>query len=446
MGESISEATIISWKKKVGDPVKEDDIVVEVATDKVDNEVPSEASGILVKQFFNEKDTIKVGDTYAIVETDSKGTPTHVSSDINTENKEASTINSSKKEDTFIKPTQEKLEDKPTESKPIDTPLEKEFSKVIPSNSTESVRFFYSPLIRSIMTQENIDPSELQHIKGTGKNNRLTKEDLLKYLKQRNDSSTEPRIINPENPATKTINMELSEGDQVVEMDRVRKLIAHHMVDSLKTSAHVQSIVEADVTNMVKWRDLVKAKFHQETGVKLTFTPILIEAIVRILRDFPIMNSHISGEKIIMRKNINIGMATALENNNLIVPVIKNAETLNIVGLAKEVTRLSERARNNKLTHSDTTEGTYTVSNIGSFGTMIGTPIINQPQVGIMALGVIQKVPTVLESPQGDFIGIRYRMFLSHSYDHRIVDGAVGGLFVKKVAEYIENWDVNRTF
>jgi len=309
---------------------------------------------------------------------------------------------------------------------------------------------FYSPLVRNMAKQENITEAELDRIPGTGKDGRVNKEDMLKYLAGRGvqapvaQQAVAPAAQAPATPSAPASTTTWVGGDERVEMDRMRKLIAHHMVASIQTSAHVQSFVEVDVTNIVKWRDKMKSAFEKREGEKLTFTPIFMEAVAQALRDFPMMNISVDGDYIIKKKNINLGMAAALPNGNLIVPVIKNADQLNLVGMAKAVNDLAARAKTGKLKPDDTQGGTYTVTNVGTFGSVFGTPIINQPQVGILALGAIRKMPAVIETPEGDFIGIRHKMFLSHSYDHRVVDGALGGSFVKRVADLLEGWDINR--
>jgi 2-oxoglutarate dehydrogenase E2 component (dihydrolipoamide succinyltransferase) len=308
---------------------------------------------------------------------------------------------------------------------------------------------FYSPLVKNIAAAEGISLSELDAISGTGKEGRVTKEDILDYIKNKGTQTVAPQVKKPQaapvatEVSTKVAPISVNGGDEIIEMDRMRKLISGYMTASLQTSAHVQSFIEVDVTNIVKWRDKVKNQFEKREGEKLTYTPIFMEAVAKALKDYPGMNISVDGEYIIKKKNINLGMAAALPNGNLIVPVIKNADQLNLVGMAKAVNDLGNRAKAGKLKPDDTQGGTYTVTNVGTFGSVFGTPIINQPQVGILALGAIRKVPAVIETPEGDFIGIRQKMFLSHSYDHRVVDGALGGSFVKRVAEYLEAFDPN---
>jgi 2-oxoglutarate dehydrogenase E2 component (dihydrolipoamide succinyltransferase) len=424
MGESVAEATVTNWLKKVGDAIEMDEAVLEIATDKVDSEVPSEVAGTLVEILFNTDDVVQVGQTIAIIETD-PGSP--LASD-------EGTVTAVAKE------TAASIESHVNQT--IDTVIQASPSV------TEGIKFF-SPLVKNIAKEEGISLTELEGISGSGKDGRVNKEDVLHYIKNRASQTsvqsapvaqnTKPVISNPQ-------PVSVNGGDEIVEMDRMRKLISGYMVASVQTSAHVQSFIEVDVTNLVKWREKVKVAFEKREGEKLTFTPIMMEAVAKALKDFPGMNISVDGDFIIKRKNINLGMAAALPNGNLIVPVIKNADQLNLVGMAKAVNDLGNRAKAGKLKPDDTQGGTYTVTNVGTFGSVFGTPIINQPQVGILALGAIRKVPAVIETPEGDFIGIRQKMFLSHSYDHRVVDGALGGSFVKRVAEYLEAFDVNRDF
>jgi len=435
MGESVAEATITNWLKQVGDKIEADEAVLEVATDKVDSELPSEVSGILVEQLFGKDDMVQVGQTLAIIET------------------EEHSVSETPKQEVVVPEVAAAIE------KSIEVAKE---SLVVPTNFSDSEKFF-SPLVKNIAKEEGISLTELENIAGSGKEGRVTKEDILSFVESRKSKvesegvkEVEPTPISIPTPI-KTIQhpapntqhpapISLNGGDEIIEMDRMRKLIAGYMVASVQTSAHVQSFIEVDVTNIVKWRDKVKTSFEKREGEKLTFTPIFMEAVAKALKDFPMMNISVEGDKIIKRKNINLGMAAALPNGNLIVPVIKNADQLNLVGMAKAVNDLGGRAKLGKLKPDDTQGGTYTVTNVGTFGSVFGTPIINQPQVGILALGAIRKVPAVIETPEGDFIGIRQKMFLSHSYDHRVVDGALGGMFVKRVAEYLESFDVDRNF
>ena len=420
MGESVAEATITNWLKKVGEKIEVDEAVLEIATDKVDSEIPSEVSGVLSEILFNVDDIVKVGQTIAIIETEG------VVSE--------SPIQESPKEEIVTEAVAA-----------VQETIETEINTVTaPSNFSDSDKFF-SPLVKNIAKQEGISISELESISGSGKEGRITKEDILKFVESRKSNVVVPvskSTTNSQQPTTISVNG----GDEIVEMDRMRKLISGYMMASINTSAHVQSFIEVDVTNIWKWREKNKNEFEKREGEKLTFTPIFMEAVAKALKDFPGMNISVDGDYIIKKKNINLGMAASLPNGNLIVPVIKNADQLNLVGMAKAVNDLGNRAKAGKLKPDDTQGGTYTVTNVGTFGSVFGTPIINQPQVGILALGAIRKVPAVIETPEGDFIGIRNKMFLSHSYDHRVVDGALGGSFVKRVAEYLEAFDVNRDF
>ena len=422
MGESVAEATITNWLKNVGEHIDMDEAVLEIATDKVDSEVPSEVSGTLVEILFQVDDVVQVGQTIAIIETEGGA----------------------------IAATPEVKSEAPVAVAEVAKTVEVAIEASAPADFSGSDKFF-SPLVKNMAKTEGISLTELESISGSGKDGRVNKEDILKYIETRKSQVTSSNVVAPttstqqpktQNPAPVSVNG----GDEIVEMDRMRKLISGYMVASVQTSAHVQSFIEVDVTNIVKWRDKVKAAFEKREGEKLTFTPIMMEAVAKALKDFPGMNISVDGDFIIKRKNINLGMAAALPNGNLIVPVIKNADQLNLVGMAKAVNDLGGRAKAGKLKPDDTQGGTYTVTNVGTFGSVFGTPIINQPQVGILALGAIRKVPAVIETPEGDFIGIRQKMFLSHSYDHRVVDGALGGSFVKRVAEYLEAFDVNRDF
>jgi 2-oxoglutarate dehydrogenase E2 component (dihydrolipoamide succinyltransferase) len=427
MGESVAEATVTNWLKKVGDKIEMDEAVLEIATDKVDSEVPSEVAGTLVEILFNTDDVVQVGQTIAIIETEGGA----------------------------VASTPDVKADAPVAVAEVAKAVEVAKETVAPADFSASEKFF-SPLVKNIAKEEGISLAELEAIAGSGKDGRVNKEDLLNYIKNRGSQtsvqSSAPSIQSTpvsQNSKPVTSNpqpVSVNGGDEIVEMDRMRKLISGYMVASVQTSAHVQSFIEVDVTNIVKWRDKVKAAFEKREGEKLTFTPIMMEAVAKALKDFPGMNISVDGDFIIKRKNINLGMAAALPNGNLIVPVIKNADQLNLVGMAKAVNDLGNRAKAGKLKPDDTQGGTYTVTNVGTFGSVFGTPIINQPQVGILALGAIRKVPAVIETPEGDFIGIRQKMFLSHSYDHRVVDGALGGSFVKRVADYLEAFDVNRDF
>ncbi len=419
MGESVAEATITNWLKKVGDKIEIDEAVLEIATDKVDSEIPSEISGVLSEILFNVNDIVKVGQTIAIIETEAQNATTVIATpEVTTENLVA-----------------------------VEEIMDKAVTVVSePVNFSSSDKFF-SPLVKNIAKQEGISLAELEAINGSGKEGRVTKEDILKFVESLKSNVAVPvSIPTTSNQQTKAAPVSINGGDEIVEMDRMRKLISGYMMASINTSAHVQSFIEVDVTNIWKWREKNKNAFEKREGEKLTFTPIFMEAVAKALKDFPGMNISVDGEYIIKKKNINLGMAAALPNGNLIVPVIKNADQLNLVGMAKAVNDLGNRAKEGKLKPDDTQGGTYTVTNVGTFGSVFGTPIINQPQVGILALGAIRKVPAVIETPEGDFIGIRNKMFLSHSYDHRVVDGALGGSFVKRVAEYLEVFDINREF
>ena len=425
MGESVAEATITTWLKSVGDTIEEDEPIVEIATDKVDSEVPAPCSGILKEVLFNEGDVVAVGSIFAVID-----------SDVCTEN----TSNNIPYEPTISK---EDIEEKVKQE--ILEPLTN-LSKIEIKNDFKNSTKFYSPLVKSIASKEGISIEELEIINGTGSNQRVTKKDILNYVSSGKKIKTIDPIVKSNKPINSTQKpvKTISGQDEIIQMDRMRKLIADHMVSSVNTAPHVTSFVEADVTNMVLWRNKTKKEFLEKEGERLTFTPIFIEAIAKALRDYPLVNSSIDGDNIIIKSNINIGMATALPSGNLIVPVIKNADQLNLVGLAKTVNDLANRAKLSQLKPDDISGGTYTVSNVGTFGNVMGTPIINQPQSGILALGAIKKKPAVIESESGDLIGIRHMMFLSHSYDHRNIDGALGGQFVRKVADYLENFDINR--
>ncbi|MDT0293923.1 dihydrolipoamide acetyltransferase family protein [Mesonia ostreae] len=429
MGESVAEATITNWLKEVGDTIEEDEAVLEIATDKVDSEVPSEVEGTLVEMLFSPDDVVKVGQTIAIIETDGDAPAA------------APTTSSEDKEQ------------EPASAQDAQNRVTEAREAVVSQNYSTSDRF-YSPLVKSIAKEENIGLEELESISGSGKENRVTKNDILDFVENRGKSSTASAPASktsqntsapakPAKPAATPVSV--NGEDEVIEMTRMGKMISHHMVNSVQTSAHVQSFIEVDVTKIWNWRKRVKDEFQRKEGEKITFTPIFMEAVAKAIKDFPMINIALDGDKIIKRKNINLGMAAALPNGDLIVPVIKNADRLNLVGMSKAVNDLAGRARGGKLKPDDTQGGTYTVTNVGTFGSIMGTPIINQPQVAILALGAIRKVPAVVETPDGDFIGIRYKMFLSHSYDHRVVNGALGGQFVQRVAQYLESFDDSRT-
>ncbi|NII82956.1 MULTISPECIES: dihydrolipoamide acetyltransferase family protein [unclassified Pedobacter] len=441
MGESVAEATVIKWVKQPGDSIELDDTILEIATDKVDSEVPSPVVGTLVKQLFAEDEVAQVGDVIAIIETEGGDHPP-VEMPV-----------------AEIPAIEEKIEAIPgIEQLPSE-------NKATAADFSSSDRF-YSPLVKSIAAQENISLAELDAIKGSGADGRLNKDDLLNYIANRNGGSVikaqtvilappppvekasepKPNVQHTAQPAvaSKPSTTSVSGGDEIIEMDRMRKLIADHMVMSKATSPHVTSFVEADVTNMVLWRNKVKNSFEKRENEKITFTPIFVEAVAKAIKDFPMINVSVNGTQIIKKRDINIGMAAALPSGNLIVPVIRNADQLNLVGLTKAVNDLATRARNSKLKPDETQGGTFTLTNVGSFGNVMGTPIINQPQVAILAVGAIKKKPAVLETEHGDVIAIRHMMFLSLSYDHRVVDGSLGGMFVRRVADYLESWDLNR--
>ena len=425
MGESVAEATITNWLKEVGESIEADEAVLEIATDKVDSEVPSEVDGVLVEKLYNADDVVQVGQTIAIIETNGEAATETPVADQEVPSKE-------------IEEAVEQAEKRVDDARQIST-----------SDFSDSNRF-YSPLVKNIAKEEGVSFEELENMKGTGKDGRVTKNDILAHLESRGSrpaqQAPQQEAKTPAAPAPQPAKSPVSVNgeDEVIEMSRMGKMIAHHMVESAQTSAHVQSFIEVDVTNVWNWRKKNKDAFEKREGEKLTFTPIFMEAVAKAIKDFPMINISVDGDKIIKRKNINLGMAAALPDGNLIVPVIKNADRLNLTGMAKAVNDLASRARLNKLKPDDIQGGTYTVTNVGTFGSIMGTPIINQPQVGILALGAIRKVPAVIETPEGDLIGIRHKMFLSHSYDHRVVNGALGGQFVQRVAQYLENFDKNR--
>lgn len=437
MGESVAEATITNWLKKVGDKIAVDEAVLEIATDKVDSEVPSEVSGTLTEILFNVDDVVLVGQTIAIIDTDGGSAP----------------VETPKEE---VIPAVEVIE------KAIEVAKEVVQSVAPVAVDFSSSEKFFSPLVKNIAKEEGVSIAELETIKGSGKEGRVTKDDILSYVNDRTNQpvavpkpaavaetpKAEVKVETPKVESTpeKKIPVSINGQDEIIEMDRMRKLISGYMVSSLQTSAHVQSFIEVDVTNIVNWRNKIKDAFEKREGEKLTFTPIFMEAVAKAIKDFPMINISVEGDYIIKKKNINLGMAAALPNGNLIVPVIKNADMLNLVGLTKTVNDLANRARNNQLKPDEIQGGTYTVTNVGTFGSVFGTPIINQPQVAILALGAIRKVPAVIEAPSGDYIGIRHKMFLSHSYDHRVVDGSLGGQFVKRVADYLEGFSENRDY
>lgn len=425
MGESVAEATITSWLKEIGDKVAMDEAVLEIATDKVDSEVPSEVEGILVEKLFKVDDLVKVGETIAILEVGGLGTVSMPA---------AKVVDSVKSETEVVESLQKEIRK-----------VEETISAISPVSGK-----FYSPLVKNIARAEGLSLEELEAIAGTGKDERVTKNDILSYLSDKNTKKpvevpssqtvVKQTVAEPKTPVVR------SGEDEVIEMTRMGKIIAKHMVDSKQTSAHVQSFVEVDVTNIVKWRERIKDAFFKREGEKITYTPVFLQAVAKALKDFPMINISVDGDKIIKRKSINLGMAAALADGNLIVPVIKNADALSLVGLTKAVNDLADRARSGKLNPDDIQGGTYTVTNVGSFGSIMGTPIINQPQVGILALGAIRKMPAVIETPDGDMIAIRHKMIISHSYDHRVVNGALGSMFAKRVADYLEAWDAKAEF
>ena len=431
MGESIAEATITKWLKEVGDPVEIDESLVEIATDKVDSDVPSEFKGKLIKKNFEVNDVVKVGEVIAEIETDLNDDTALISED------EDIALVSEEKEKELINDNIEYINIEEKEITNIPSIELLKTNQNYSENNPEIVKSdkFFSPLVKNIAKKENITQEDLNSISGSGKDGRVTKQDILNFIGSKSSKSSDSFDSNSK-PLV---------GDQIIELDRMGKIIFDHMSNSKKISAHVQSFIEVDVSNLWDWRDRYKKSFLENEGLKLTFTPLFINAVVKSLKDYPIMNSTIVDQKIIMKRSINIGMATAIKNGNLIVPVIKNADHLNLKGLTLAVNDLSNRARSNSLKPEEVSDGTYTVTNVGNFGSIMGTPIINQPQVGIIAIGVIRKTPSVIETNKGDFIGIRKKLILSHTYDHRIINGSIGGSFVKRVAEYLEEWDMNQT-
>ena len=441
MGESVAEATIIKWLKEEGDTIEAEESVLEIATDKVDSEVPAPEDGVLIKKLFNEDDVVQVGQVIAIIQTEGGASAAPSAPASEAPAQEASPAPAAAQE-------AEKMVANGVATAAIETPRS--------ANGK-----FFSPLVRSIAKEENVSLGELENLSGSGSEGRVTKADILAYVENR--GSAPAAAPSAPAPAAKTAPaaapaaksapapkpaapVSIGANDEIIEMDRMRKMIADHMVMSKHTSPHVTSFVEADVTNLVNWRNKVKGEFQKREGEKITFTPLIIEALVKAIKDFPMINVSVDGTTIIKRGNINIGMAAALPSGNLIVPVIKNADNYNLVGLTKQVNDLARRARENKLSPDEISGGTYTLTNVGTFGNVLGTPIINQPQVAIMAAGAIIKKPAVVETPEGDMIAIRHKMFLSHSYDHRVVDGALGGMFVRRVADYLEQFDPNREF
>ena len=436
MGESVAEAVITKWLKKPGDRIDADEAVVEIATDKVDSDVPSPVSGRLIEQLFKESDVAQVGQVLAVIETDDDAAIEEIPPLSETAADEAGG-------------TQPQIENIPGIDRLEENPVSSS-----PQNEYSGSSRFYSPLVKSIAAEEGISLQELEQLQGSGAGGRVTKEDILNYVKSRKAVSAEHRtelaakIPVEESPVSESYPsapaVSVSGQDEIIEMDRMRKLIADHMVMSKRTSPHVTSFVEADVTNLVKWRERVKSAFEKREGQKITFTPIFVEAVAKAIKDMPMINVSVSGDKIIKKKDINIGLAAALPSGNLIVPVIRSADQLNLVGLTKAVNDLASRARSNKLQPDEVKDGTFTLTNIGQFGNDMGIPIINQPQAAILAVGAIKKKPAVIETEFGDMIGIRHMMFLSMSYDHRIIDGALGGSFIRRVADYLEGWDIHR--
>jgi 2-oxoglutarate dehydrogenase E2 component (dihydrolipoamide succinyltransferase) len=424
MGESVAEATITKWLKAEGDTIESEESLVEIATDKVDSEVPAQEDGVITKILVREGDVVEVGKPIAIISTEGES---FIASEV-----------------PAAKPAMDEAKKIPYQPN----------ADAVPISTTSGGGRFYSPLVKTIASKEGIEMTELDAVSGSGHNGRVTKKDILYYVKNREkngSSSQAPRVEtraapNSTKQGVQALMPSKSYGDdvEIIEMDRMRKLIADHMVNSKHTSPHVTSMVEVDVTNLVNWRNSVKDSFLKKEGEKLTFTPLFIEAITKAIKDFPLINVSLDGDKIIRKKDINVGMAAALPSGNLIVPVIKNADHYNLTGLAKKVNDMANRARAGKLSPDEIQGGTYTMTNVGTFGNVMGTPIINQPQVAIMAVGAVRKKPAVIETPQGDSLGIRQMMFLSHSYDHRVVDGALGGSFVRRVADYLEQFDVTR--
>ena len=416
MGESIMEGTILSWLKKVGDKIEQDESILEVATDKVDTEVPSTHAGVIVEILVKEGDVVPIGKPILVIETEGSAAAAPAA------------------------PAPAAVK----EAAPVAVASVQSVPQVQDTAAGSKSDRFYSPLVKNIAKEEGIALTELDHLPGSGKDNRLTKTDLLQYLQNRSGiaapaPSAATAAVTSQAPAAS-----VSGAFDIVEMDRMRKMIAQRMVDSKRISPHVTSFVEADVTNLAIWRNNIKGEFQKKYGQQLTFTPIFLEAVIKALRDFPMMNASVDGDRIIVKKDINIGMAVALPSGNLIVPNIKQADKYNLIGLTEKVNDLAKRARENKLSPDDLSDGTYTVSNVGSFGNVMGTPIIMQPQIGILALGAVRKKPAVIETPQGDVIGVRQMMFLSHSYDHRVVDGSLGGMFVRRVADYLEAFEIDR--
>lgn len=442
MGESIMEATILSWLKQVGDDVSADETILEIATDKVDSEIPSPVDGKIVELLYQENDVVEVGKAIAIIETDQAMVSLPPAKSKNQDAPASETV---------VAPAEETstLALPPEVAKVPHVPVPASLSHS-ESNISSSVERFYSPLVRNIAKQNGVSQSSLDAINGTGANGRVTKKDILSYISTENGAS--PSAVNAPlaSPVSPTVDERITSAsfsgdDEIIQMDRMRQLIANHMVSSKQTSPHVTSFIEVDVTPIVNWRNKIKNSFSEKYGQKITYTPIIIEAVIKAIHDFPMVNISVDGTNIIKKKHINIGMATAMNSGNLIVPVIKNADRQSLLGLTQQVNDLAGRARINKLKPEEIQDGTFTITNVGTFGNVMGTPIINQPQVAIMAIGAIRKKPAVIETPEGDFIGIRHMMFLSLSYDHRVVDGFLGGSFLKRTADYLEAFDESRT-
>ena len=429
MGESVAEATIIKWTKNIGDTIELDETVVEIATDKVDSEIPSSVKGTLIQQLYKENDVVKVGEAIAIIEDNTTKDYDKQQNLITKENDQPKKVI---KQDNTTTPQSE---------------INTQTNIIVETTKIDNQpNRFYSPLVKNIAHKENISSEELSQIIGTGRNDRVTKKDIINYIENKEIKNHEPskiETIQPEINQSSNISLQ-DDHVEIIEMDRMRKIIAKHMISSKAISAHVTSFVEVDMTKIVKWRNQIKEKFFKREGQKITYTPIIFEAVIKAIIDFPLINISVKEESIIKHKNIHLGMATALPSGNLIVPVIQHAQEKNLLGLTKSVNDLAKRARSNKLQPDEIANGTFTVTNVGSFGSIMGTPIINQPQVAILALGKIQKKPSVLETEYGDVIAIRSKMFLSLSYDHRVVDGALGGQFLQRIAHYLESFDVNR--
>lgn len=427
MGESITEATITKWFIKVGDTVEEDDMLLEIATDKVDSEIPSPVAGVIKKVLYQQDETVAVGAVIAIID---------MNGDV-----AAQPEDSAQKPEIVVSDEAEKISQKEEQEPSVSKP---QHEKSVDDDK------FYSPLVRKIAKDEGISAEALSGIEGSGLNGRVQKKDILSYLESRKSDSSagsekkKPALADEKSSEKVKSNVSLSAGDEIIEMDRMRKLISEHMIRSKQVSAHVTNMLEADVTNVVLWRNKNKDEFERREGVKLTYLPVFLEASIKALKDFPMINSSVDGDRIILKKRINLGIAVSLPNNNLIVPVIKNADQLNLTGITKELNRLADMARKNQLKPDEIQDGTFTVTNFGSFRNTIGTPIINQPQVAILAIGAIEKKPAVLETPQGDVIAIRHKMFISLTYDHRIIDGSLGGSYLRKIADYIEAFDNSR--